>query len=155
MTRVDPQKWIDASAGTEGDILVIRSGAFALENGSDAANAYDTFRFNLSGPINTGTDVDGAWVTRQAGIIDGVIMWRGTGGSGGSVIADVHLNGTTIFTTQANRPEINATDGDGFVVSVTPDVTTFNANQVFTMDIDQVESGSSKELTVMVRVRYT
>jgi len=75
--------------------------------------------------------------------------------TGQSIKVDIHKNGTTIFTTQANRPEILATEK--FATSGTPDVTSLAKNDYLTMDIDQVGSTvAGGDLVVHVRCRqYT
>jgi hypothetical protein len=56
---------------------------------------------------------------------------------GASLIVDVNKNGSTIFTTQANRPTIVS----GALTSVSvPDVTTWANGDYLTVDIDQVGS---------------
>lgn len=52
------------------------------------------------------------------------------------IIVDVNKNGTTVFTTQANRPTVGtATNSSGVK---TPNVTTFAAGDYFTVDVDQI-----------------
>ena len=66
-----------------------------------------------------------------------------------SILVDVNVNGTTIFTTQSNRITIVAsgnTDQGG-----TPDVTTIANGQYITVDIDQVGTGTvGADLRVLV-----
>jgi hypothetical protein len=70
--------------------------------------------------------------------------------TGASIIIDVNLGGTTIFTTQGNRPTIAASANDD--LSSTPDVTSVSQNDVLTFDIDQVGSGTAgADLVVQVR----
>jgi hypothetical protein len=69
--------------------------------------------------------------------------------TGAAIIVDVNKNGTTIFTTQANRPQIaiSGTTGD----SGTPDVTALAETDKLTIDIDQVGSTiAGADLTVEV-----
>jgi hypothetical protein len=69
--------------------------------------------------------------------------------SGSSIIVDVHLNGTTIFTTQANRPSISAGANTGTTTSI--DVSAWADNSYLTMDIDQIGSGTAgSDLTVHI-----
>jgi hypothetical protein len=76
----------------------------------------------------------------------------GSAPSGAAVIVDVNKNGTTVFTTQANRPSIAAA---GFVsTKVTPDVTTLSDGDYMTVDIDQIGSSvAGSDLTVTVLLR--
>jgi hypothetical protein len=61
--------------------------------------------------------------------------------TGASIICDVNKAGTTIYTTQANRPVI-ADGASSGSLSPTADVTTLNAGDVMELDIDQIGSGS-------------
>lgn len=70
-----------------------------------------------------------------------------TAPAGDDLIVDVNLNGTTIFTTQANRPTI--LDGDTEDLSSVPDVTAVAFDDVLEVDID-VPAGAS-DLVVQVR----
>lgn len=75
-----------------------------------------------------------------AGDVVGVMAAVSTAPTGASILVDVNINGTTIFTTQANRPSIAAS---GTVSSLaTPDVAAadFTAGQYLTVDIDQIGS---------------
>lgn len=58
-----------------------------------------------------------------------------------STIVDVNLNGTTIFTTQGNRPTL--TSGSVAVKSAAPDVTSWPDGQYLTVDIDQGGTGAA------------
>jgi hypothetical protein len=66
---------------------------------------------------------------------------------GADLIVDVNRNGTTIFTTQSNRPKI--LDGGGSVPG-TPDVTILFSGYL-TVDVDQVGSTTpGSDITVAV-----
>jgi hypothetical protein len=70
--------------------------------------------------------------------------------AGASIIVDVNKNGTTIFTTQANRPTITAGNSNATVGAI--GVTSIAANDVLTIDIDQVGSttpGSNLVVTIV------
>ena len=73
----------------------------------------------------------------------------GTAPTGSSLIVDVNKTGTTIFTTQGNRPTIAAgTDTDTGV----PDVTTWEDGTYLTADVDAVGStiaGADLVITVV------
>jgi len=84
--------------------------------------------------------------------IVGTRLMLGTAPTGSSFILDVNKNGTTIYTTQGNRPTIVAAANAGGPGS-TPDVTTLAAGDYLTVDIDQVGSGvAGSDLTVVVVV---
>jgi hypothetical protein len=84
--------------------------------------------------------------------ITGVRASVGTAPAGTSIIIDISKNGTTIFTTQANRPTIAAAaNTSGNVTNM--DVTTVAVGEYLTVDIDQTGSTTTgADLTVQVEV---
>ena len=72
--------------------------------------------------------------------------------TGASVIVDVNKNGTTIFTTQANRPTIAVSTFTD--LSSTPDVTSLVSGDYLTIDIDQIGSTIAGS-DLIVYVYYT
>jgi hypothetical protein len=89
-----------------------------------------------------------------AGTIIGAMATVGTASTGASIIIDVNLNGTTIFTTQANRPTITASSNSSPLA--TPDITAVSAGDYLTIDIDQVGSSSAgADLVIVIRFRET
>lgn len=71
----------------------------------------------------------------------------GTAPTGSSLIVDVNKSGTTIFTTQANRPTIAVSTN--FDDTPAPDVTTWADGEYITFDVDQVGSTiTGADLTV-------
>lgn len=70
--------------------------------------------------------------------------------TGQNIVADVHKNGTTIFTNQVNRPQI-AADGSTTGYTTTIDVPTWTVGQYLTAHIDQVGSTTpGSNLTVHI-----
>jgi hypothetical protein len=93
--------------------------------------------FGTAGVLTTQVGV-GRFLFPLSAKIVSAIMAVNTAPTGASIICDVNKNGTTIFTTQANRPAIAATS---FASSAAvPDVTTFAIGDYLTVDIDQVGS---------------
>jgi len=86
--------------------------------------------------------------------IQGISAALQTAPTGADLIVDVNKNGTTIFTTQANRPRITA----GSVVTVSEvtnmDITTLAAGDELTVDVDQVGSSTSGSALTLF-IRYT
>lgn len=63
----------------------------------------------------------------------------GTAPTGASIVVDVNVGGTTIFTTQGNRPAIAASGNtSGKITNM--DVTSIADGAYFTIDVDQVGS---------------
>lgn len=76
----------------------------------------------------------------------------GTAPTGASLIVDLNKNGTTVFTTQANRPTI-AISGNDSGAGTTPDVTSLVAGDYLTADVDQVGSTvAGADLVVLVQI---
>lgn len=118
-----------------------------------------TLTFSLTSFFKTGTltvvagtqrlPIDGTYT------IVGTRLMVGTAPTGAALLIDVNKNGTTIYSTQGNRPTIAIganTGGPG----ATPDVTTLAAGDYLTVDIDQVgSSAAGSDLTVSVIVTKT
>jgi hypothetical protein len=76
----------------------------------------------------------------------------GTAPTGASVICDVNKNGTTIYSTQGNRPTITVSTNTATANS--PDVTSIAAGDYLTVDVDQIGSTvAGADLTVSVTLR--
>ena len=108
-----------------------------------------TLSFAVTGTLTTGTDKAPTIVAPCALTITKVKLVVKTAPTGAAIIVDVNKNGTTIFTTQANRPQIAAgeTTGD----SGTPDVTSLAEGDKLTVDIDQIGSTiAGADLTVEI-----
>lgn len=72
-----------------------------------------------------------------------------TGPAGQALILDVHKDGTTIYSTQGNRPQIAAGQVTG--TGGTPDVATWAMGEYLTVDIDQVGTTTpGSDLTVTI-----
>lgn len=94
--------------------------------------------FAIVGTLTTGTDkAPTILIPCDLTIIKAKLVVK-TAPTGSSIIVDVNKNGTTIFTTQANRPAIaaSATTGD----SGAPDVTALSEDDKITIDVDQIGS---------------
>jgi hypothetical protein len=86
----------------------------------------------------------------EAMTITNVTAAVNTAPTGASLIVDVNKNGTTIFTSQGNRPTIVATEFQD--LSSVPDVTAIAQNDVITVDVDQIGSTvAGADLVVQVR----
>lgn len=64
-----------------------------------------------------------------------------TMGTAGATIIDVNLNGTTVFTTSARRPQLSYSDAD-YVERAVPEVQQVYRNDILKVDIDQVATGA-------------
>jgi hypothetical protein len=122
-------------------------------------NHTHTLTFSLTSFFKTGTlatttgtqrlPIDGTYT------IVGTRLMVGTAPTGADVMVDVNKNGTTIYSTQANRPTITAGTNAGGP-GTTPDVTSLAAGDYLTVDIDQIGSTvAGSDLTVSVVVTKT
>jgi hypothetical protein len=90
-------------------------------------------KFYIPGPITLGN------VRASVGIAP----------TGADITIDVNKNGTTVFTTQVNRPKIFA--GQTLVSTSTPNITEFTTGDYITVDIDTVGSfNPGSDLTVQI-----
>jgi hypothetical protein len=132
------------------------SGWSASDDGTVNARieAYFQWDFTVAGALTTGSNKARYFQVPDKVRIDEVRIHVGTAPTGASLIVDVNDDGTTIFTTQGNRPEIADSGTDD--TSGAPDGGTAVAkNSVLTIDIDQIGSTiAGSDLTVFVRGRY-
>ena len=98
-------------------------------------------RWTANGPYRVDTEVDAAWVVPTAMEVTSVWLYRGNAGSSGTTILDMNRNGSTMYTTQANRPKIVYTDADLIVACALPDVISLASGDIVTIDTDQIEAG--------------
>jgi hypothetical protein len=124
--------------------------AYVLAHAGGGAATFQ-HRWVANGPYIVGTDVDGAYISDAAFSITGVWLYRGTAGNASSTIVDIHKNATTMYTTQGNRPTIAYNDADKKVDCTLPDVVTIAAGDIITLDIDQKETGTPKDLIVVIQ----
>jgi len=108
------------------------------------------FRFTANGYYTVDTEVDGSWISDVDFTVTAIWVWRETAGSAGSTILDVNKNGTTMYTTQGNRPTIEYDDADNTVDCTLPDVVAVTAGDIITVDIDEVESGVPQNVILII-----
>lgn len=143
------------SGGADGQVLTKTSGtdydmAWEDSAGGGSATTKQVYFFTAESTLETGNGSARLPILSDC-TITSVMAMVGSAPTGSSVIADVNLNGTTIFTTQGNRPEIavSAQTSD----AETPDVTEGTAGDYLSMDVDQVGSSSAgSDLVVAVEV---
>lgn len=107
-------------------------------------NLANPYQFPTPGTLSAGAGKYPA-VYNDTGSTLAIIAVRAsvvTAPTGAAIIVDINKNGTTIFTTQANRPTIAiGTNTSGKVTSM--DVTSLAPGDYLTVDIDQVGSGAA------------
>lgn len=116
----------------------------------------DTYRWVINGKPSVQADIDNAWIVPRDGTITRITLYRKTAGSSGSTIVDVNLNGTTVYTTQGNRPTVTQAGGDDQIDATTDmDVTAVSQDDRLQVDVDVVEAGNPQDISVMVEIEYT
>ena len=105
-----------------------------------------------NGPYRADTIVDGAWVVSTDCEVLHLRLWRGVAGTGGSTILDLNRNGSSMYTTQANRPTVTYDDADGVVNCTLPDTVGFAAGDIVTVDTDQRENGRPRDWRLTLEV---
>lgn len=98
--------------------------------------------FAVDGTISIGTGHLRIYnITGASRTITKVEIAVDTAPTGTAVIIDVNVNGTTIFTTQANRPQIAVGSNFGSTTSIDQNV--FADGDYLQADIDQIGSGAA------------
>jgi hypothetical protein len=106
--------------------------------------------FTVPGQLVTGLG-EGRFYFWQNRTVTRVLASVGIAPTGSSVIADVNKNGTTIFTAQAGRPTIPASQYSD--TNSTPDVAAFAPGDYITVDVDQIGS-TNPGSDLVVQVEY-
>lgn len=109
-----------------------------------------TFGFAVSGTLTTGTKKSSTWIVPQDMTIVKAYAYADTAPTGVSIVVDINKNGTTIWSTQANRLTIVASSNTGN--QTTFNTTALSEGDLLTLDIDQVGSSTpGSELTVVLK----
>ena len=140
--------FLDVAHNTDGTLKNGSVSSGTLDSGLYAAATARTLPYSDTGTLAVivGTmrlynDTAAAWT------IQGVRASVGTAPTGASIIIDVNVNGSTIFSTQANRPTIAAS---GFTNMNT---TAVAVGAYITVDIDQVGStAAGSDLVIQLEV---
>ena len=107
------------------------------------------FSWFVSGTLTTGTNFGARYIVPQDMTIKKCWLIVRTAPTGASIIIDINKNGSTIWTTQANRASIAASATSGS--TTTFDVTALTAGDYLDLDIDQVGSSTAgADLTVVL-----
>jgi hypothetical protein len=138
------------AAGADGQVL-----GFLASNSDGLATFYPgrTHAGSISGTITTGTGKFTLYNdTGRSVVIRSVRISVTTAPTGSSIIADFNVNGSTIFSTQANRPTI-AVSGTTSGAVTNMNTTAWANAQYLTVDIDQIGSTiAGADLTYQVEV---
>ena len=142
-----------ANKGVANGYASLDSGGKVPASQLPATSVIRTYAFSNTGTLSaTGglhrlyNDTGATWT------IQSVRASVGTAPTGASILIDINVNGTTIFTTQGNRPAIAAgSNTSGKVTNM--DVTSVANGAYLTVDVDQTGSiVAGSDLTVQVEV---
>lgn len=146
-TDGDTSQWVGVS-GPPGTTGTIGSNG---DPGTDGTDGETEFTFSVPVVLTVGAGAM-RWYVDQSYTINTVLASVGTAPTGASLIFDVNKNGTTIFTTQADRPTIVA--GEFVDLASTPAVTSLVSGDYLTVDIDQIGS-TVAGANAVVRIRVS
>ena len=137
------------------NVLTVTHGVGTITLDVDASVTDETIIFTDDRNVLTAGNGDARWYNRMGRdlVIVGAWASAGVAPTGADIIVDVNKNGTTIYSTQANRPTVPATTNGG-AISATPNVTSFAVGDYLTVDIDQIGSTiAGGRLTIGIVVR--
>ena len=140
--------WIDQSSG---DAYICIDNANGAADWLRVGSGSGDYSFAVDGRLVAATNVPNAFIVTKDVEITACYIYCKTPGTASSTIVDVNKNGTTIYTTQGNRPTLAYNDANGWASSV-PDILTFAAGDVITLDIDAIATGA-EDLVVALSVK--
>lgn len=123
---------------SDGQILTFSGTGWVAENPISSSIVRQTI-LTFTGAITVGGNP--LRIYNQLGsnqTISKVFLAVGTAPTGASIIADIHKNGTTIFTNQNNRPNIASGEYTGYTETI--DVPTWSGGEYLTAHVDQIGS---------------
>jgi len=137
--------------GTQGQVLTVDTGEALDLKYADAAGGGGPSIFVWSSKVHlTNGSASRRIYVAEDMTISYCYVSLGTANTG-SCIVDVHKNGTTIYTTQANRPTVTAAFVSDHEV---PDVTALAAGAYLECIIDQVGAGTQGRVQVYIVATY-
>ena len=140
--------WIDQS---NGDAYICIDNADGAADWLRVGSGSGDYSFAVDGRLAVATNVPNAFIVTKDVEITECYIYCKTPGTASSTVVDVNKNGTTIYTTQGNRPTLAYDDADGWASSI-PDILTFAAGDVITLDIDAIATGA-EDLVVALSVQ--
>jgi hypothetical protein len=144
--KIDASDFAATSSNTGLMLAADKSKLDAIESG--AKKDKTIVPYSMTGTISVGAGtcrfyVDETWT------ISSVRASVGTAPTGAALIVDVNKNGTTIFTTQSNRPQIAVSTNTDVADAI--EVSSLASGDYLTVDIDQVGSTiAGADLTVTI-----
>lgn len=120
---------------------------------TSAIRAIEPYIMSVTGALTVATGKSRVYLEDNY-VVESIRASVNTAPAGASVIVDVNLNGTSIFTTQANRPTIVAGANTGLATLGAGTTTAIATGQYLTVDVDQIGSTTAgADLSVVIRLR--
>jgi hypothetical protein len=139
---------VSSAAPNDGDAL-LWNGSSQWEPGavSGSASVKQQVVFTFVGDAEPGANpIQIPNVTGETKTLESVHVRAKTVPTTQALIVDIHKNGTTLFTTQANRPQVSVGNHTGSSSSL--DVTTWADGEYLEVEIDQVDGADIVVLVV-------
>ena len=94
------------------------------------------------------------WICPIHGKIVDVIVDSETANSGESEdIMDIDINGTTIYTTQGNRPSLVASDTGLWIEDGEPEITKVRPGDIITATVDSIATTGSARVKCLILIK--
>jgi hypothetical protein len=122
----------DNSGADSTDVTIVSSGA---PSSNEYASSQD-ITISIDGTLAVASGI-GNYVSAQYATISGIYLYSYTLGSAGSTTIDIHKNGTTIFGSPGDRPELAYNDGDKTASNLVT-VVSLIPGDIISWDIDTV-----------------
>lgn len=114
-------------------------------------NEYQVLAHYIAG-VQTAAAKKVSFLVPFAATIADVRAYLDTAPTGAAFVLDVNINGTTVFTTQGNRPTI-AIAGNASTTTL-PDVVSVAAGDRITVDVDVIGSGTAgSDLSIAISLK--
>lgn len=115
-----------------------------------SAQIRPTFTFTVRGSLVVDTNVTDALIVPLDLTIEKVYAYLKTAPDGADIIVDINKNGTTIWSTQANR--LTVSDGNQTGNTSVFNTTSLSEADILTLDVDQVGSTTAgSDLTIALK----
>lgn len=125
------------TGGTAGQVLSKIDGTDYNTQWSSLPTQERAFSFYIDGDLTVDTDLISI-ICPMALTITEVRLAVSTAPTDADLIIDINKNGTTLYTTQANRPTVAASGTSA--TATDPDVTNLAVGDILSLDIDQIGS---------------
>ena len=170
---IEGSKIVDATTSVEGSTELATTAE--IDTGTDSSRSMPVDQFvaskrniryiairliasdtDVAVDTDIGGDVKVAWsgtILQSDTLKDQLSARTDTAGTTGTMVVDVHLNGTTIMDT--NKLDLETTEKDTNLATTQPDLSTtaISAGDILTFDIDAIHTTAAKGLTVYIAIR--